>query len=118
MEKIRLKRNKKIENADVTVTGYRPAPYNDFVFLNSLYWITLNTNHYPIFFDGTTSSDPAYYVSMSVAYQFEPDDSQVRIEKALAKLLACFGSISNSGATYTVTLNADVPLNSRPSTVI
>ncbi|MDP1764161.1 MAG: hypothetical protein Q8L07_09770 [Sediminibacterium sp.] len=102
----------------VTVTGYRPAPYNDFVFLNSLYWITLNTNHYPIFIDGTTSSDPAYYVSMSVAYQFEPDDSEARLEKALAKLLACFGAISNSGATYTVALNADVPLNSRPSTVI
>lgn len=102
----------------VSVTGYRPAPYDDFLFLNSLYWLTLDPNFYPIFVNGTTSSDPAYYITITVAYEIEPDDSQARIEKALAKLLACFGAISNTGATYTVALNSDVPVNQRPSTVI
>lgn len=97
----------------VTVSAIIP-PNNDFSFLNSLYWITgQNPSFFNIFIDDTYSNS-SYTIYNNIAYLIDNDDSELRDIVDLVKFIQCFGNISNSGATYTATLCADIPANDHP----
>ncbi len=100
----------------VTATLYNTSTSS---MLRSLYWLTnLNPSMYDMFINESDQGGGTYYLNYDIAYDVELDDSEDRHAIDLQKLIDCFLTVPDAGATYSVQLCADVPVNSHPSYLI
>ena len=100
---------------DVTVSAvrYLSTPID----LMSLYWLLdQNINYWNIYVDmGNTNGSQYLLESNDIAYEIEFDDSMDQQTVDIFKLMNCFGDVPSSGATYSATLSADIPINGKPN---
>jgi len=101
----------------VTVYGYR-VQSNSYSIFMSLYWLHGGNSDFENNYIGQVEDmqldETAGGGSIEVI-EVEADDSAIKDSVNPRKMVDCFGNISNTGATYSVKINADIPVNSAPN---
>lgn len=102
---------------EVTVTGYR---INDNSTWYSLYWYFNQSSSYtynytssnPYSGGGSTGGGSGSSATVQLMTFTTPPGVDVK------KFFKCFTNVPDAGATYTLTLHADLPVNSSPNTLV
>ncbi|TAG09623.1 MAG: hypothetical protein EAZ13_08920 [Sphingobacteriia bacterium] len=98
----------------VSVTGYRRNTSSTYI---SMFWAHGGNAEFGDDFFGeveTFHQDEAGGGGEIEVIEIEADDSENKDSINLKKIIDCFGTIPDAGATYTVKIHADIPINSNP----
>ncbi|MDP2422132.1 hypothetical protein [Sediminibacterium sp.] len=101
----------------VTVYGYRVLSntYSTFI---SLYWLHGSNSDFENNYIGQVENmqlDESAGGGSIEVIEVEADDSESKDSVNARKMVDCFEIIPNNGATYSVKINADIPVNSAPN---
>lgn len=101
----------------VTVYGYRVLSNTYSIFI-SLYWLHGGNSDFENDYIGQVENmqlDETAGGGIIEVIEVEADDSAIKDSVNPRKMVDCFETISNTGATYSVKINADIPVNSAPN---
>jgi hypothetical protein len=101
----------------VTVYGYRVQSNSYSIFI-SLYWLHGGNSDFENNYIGQVENmqlDESEGGGSIEVIEVEADDSETKDSVNARKMVDCFDIIPNNGATYSVKINADIPVNSAPN---
>jgi hypothetical protein len=101
---------------DAIVTAYITNT-NSYLDFYSLYWIfNQNVLYLDMYIPSNSISSSEFVISNQIAYEIDFDDRLTRHTANIQKMKNCLdANIPSNGATYTVDLCTDIPVNSNPN---